>query len=181
MLTPKKRPGPLLQRAAWVAPRWAAHVTFPRVCPQARARALGIAHDRCHELATPGNPRIGRGECPGPTRAGHRRPAPETPDQPPALEFGSAALGEPFRHEGPIAGESPAPSGPKLGQDSSRVLPGAREGAQERAVTSPGVSVEVPEVEKHLRPERIQMLEDNAAPRPRTITWWRVSAASKRG
>jgi hypothetical protein len=30
-------------------------------------------------------------------------------------------------------------------------------------VTSPGVSVEVPEIDQHLRAERFQMLEDDAA------------------
>lgn len=89
-----------------------------------------MAPDRHPEV---GDPRAGRLDAapasPAP-EGGDRGPTALGPQEPPALERGPAALGEPRGDEGVVGVLGAAAGGAELGEDRLGVLPGTRDGPQ---------------------------------------------------
>jgi hypothetical protein len=82
-----------------------------------------------HEVATPEDAFVPLVGLPASAEGGDGGPAPVAPEQPPALEFGSAAVGDAGGGERPVGRARPTAGGPELGEDGGGLLPGAGHGA----------------------------------------------------
>ena len=128
-------------------------------------------------------PSGGCGRRPGLPQGAESGPSAHAPAEPTFLELGAAALGHPFRHKDTVYGSRARYRRPELAEDRPHGLPRAADGPHEGTMPGPRIPVQGTETWNDAGADRVEVTVPQRTVRsiPRTMMWWRVFDASRRG
>ena len=144
---------------------------------------VGGGQQPCDELAATQDACICCGRRPGLPQGAESGPSAHAPAEPTFLELGAAALGHPFRHKDTVYGSRARYRRPELAEDRPHGLPRAADGPHEGTMPGPRIPVQGTETWNDAGADRVEVTVPQRTVRsiPRTMMWWRVFDASRRG